>query len=147
MSTHLFASTVLMVLVLAGTYLGIARLDRRQRSEATDLPARRSGAAAGRVAKAADDPAELGAGFVVVALLVGALSVAAMGGSTIPLPGTFGLIVGLLGVLLVGFLFLGSYVVVRQHGLGQAQGIAVGLFGVGGVGILLVAANLVFEFV
>lgn len=146
MSTHLLASTVLMVLVLAGTYLGIARIGRRQRTASTDLPARRSDAAADRLARASQSPAELGAVFVAVALLVGAVAVAAMGGSTVSLPGAFGLIVGLIGLLLTGFLFLGTYVVVRQHGLGRAQGFAAGLFGVGGVGILLVAANLVFGF-
>lgn len=148
MSTHLIASTVMMALVLGVIYLGIARLDRRERQQtSTSLPATRSGAPAGRLSRTADDPAELGAIFVVLVLAVGAVTLASVGGAPDLLPGAFGIVVALLGLLLTGFLFLGTYVVVRQHGLGQAQGVAAGLFGVGSVGVLVVAANLVFEFV
>lgn len=148
MSTHLIASTVLMGLVLGVIYLGIARLDRQERQQtAAALPATRSEATVGRLSKTADDPAELGAIFVVLVLAVGAVTLVSVGGAPGRLPGGFGMLVALLGLLVTGFLFLGSYVVVRQHGLGRAQGVAVGLFGVGGVGILVVAANLVFEFV
>lgn len=146
MSTHLIGSTILMVVVLGAIFLGIARLGTRRHTESAELPARRSDAAVGRLAKTADDPAELGAVFVVLTLAVGAVSLAAVGGVSGSLPGAFAAIVGLIGLLLVGFLFLGTYVVVRQHGLGRAQGVAAGLFGVGGVGILLIAANLVFGF-
>lgn len=146
MSTHLIGSTVLMVVVLGAIYLGLARIDRRQRTEAAELPARRSDAAVGRLGETADDPAELGAIFVVLALVVGGASLATVGGISGAVPNAFAAIVVLIGLLLVGFLFLGTYVVVRQHGLGRAQGVAAGLFGVGGVGILLIAANLVFGF-
>lgn len=146
MSTHLIGSTILMVVVLGAIFLGIARLGTRRHTESAELPARRSDAAVGRLAKTADDPAELGAVFVVLTLAVGAVSLAAVGGVSGSLPGAFAAIVGLIGLLLVGFLFLGTYVVVRQHGLGRAQGVAAGLFGVGGVGILLIAVNLVFGF-
>lgn len=146
MSTHLIGSTVLMVLVLGAIYLGLARIGTRQHAETADLPARRSDAAVGRLSETADDPAELGAIFVVLSLAIGAASLAAVGGPAEMLPSAFAAIVGLIGLLLVGFLFLGTYVVVRQHGLGRAQGVAAGLFGVGSVGILVVAANLVFGF-
>lgn len=145
MSTHLIASTALMAVVLGAIYLGIARLGDRQRSAtSSDLPARRSEAAGGRVSRAADDPTELGAVFVILVLATGALTLAAVGALPASVPSGFALVVGLLGLLLTGFLFLGTYVVVRQHGLGAAQGVAAGLFGVGGLGILLIAANLVF---
>lgn len=145
MSTHLIVSTALMVVVLGAIYLGIARLGERQRSATSGLPARRSETAAGRVSRRADDPAGLGAAFVVIVFALGALTLAAVGALPGGLPSAFGLVVGLLGLVVTGFLFLGTYVVVRQHGLGAAQGVAAGLFGVGGLGILLVAANLVFE--
>lgn len=147
MSTHLIASTVLMGLVLGAIYLGIARLDRRERQQTSAaLPATRSEAPAGRLSRTADDPAELGAIFVVLVLAVGAVTLVSVGGAPELLPGAFSIVVGFLGLLLTGFLFLGTYVVVRQHGLGTAQGVAAGLFGVGSVGILVVAANLVFGF-
>lgn len=147
MSTHLIASTVLMGLVLGAVYLGIARLDSRERGQtAAALPATRSEATAGRLSETADDPAELGAIFVVLVLAVGAVTLVSVGGAPELLPAAFGIVVALLGLLVTGFLFLGTYVVVRQHGLGRAQGVAAGLFGVGGVGILVVSANLVFGF-
>ena len=145
MSTHLVVSTVLMVVVLGAIYLGIARLGDRQRSATSALPARRPETAAGRISETAGDPVGLGAVFVVIVLALGVLTLAAVGGLPAGLPSAFVLVVGLLGLLLTGFLFLGTYVVVRQHGLGAAQGVAAGLFGVGGLAILLVAANLVFE--
>lgn len=145
MSTHLIASTALMAVVLGAIYLGMARLGDRQRSVTSALPARRSESAAGRVSRASDDPAGLGAVFVVLVLALGALTLAAVGALPASVPSGFALAVGLLGLLLTGFLFLGTYVVVREHGLGAAQGVAAGLFGVGGLGILLVAANLVFD--
>lgn len=147
MSTHLLLSTVLMVVVLGAIYLGIARLGDRQRSATGGLPARRSEQAADRVSAAADDPAGLGAAFVVLVLAVGALTLGAVGAIPASLPGGFAVVVALMGLLLTGFLFLGTYAVVRQHGLGAAQGVAAGLFGVGGLGILFVAANLVFGLV
>lgn len=147
MSTHLLASTVLMAVVLGAIYLGIARLGDRQRNATGGLPARRSEQAAGRVSAAADDPIELGAVFVVLVLAAGVLTLAAVGALPASLPGGFAVVVALMGLLLTGFLFLGTYVVVREHGLGTAQGVAAGLFGVGGLGILLVVGNLVFGFV
>ena len=147
MSTHLILSTSLMVVVLAATYFGIARLGDRQRGGDSGLPARRSESVAGRVSRRKDDPAGLGAAFVVIVLALGALTLAAVGAIPGGLPSAFALVVGFLGLLLTGFLFLGTYVVVREHGLGTAQGVAAGLFGVGSLGILLVAANLVFKFI
>ena len=146
MSTHLFGSTVLMALVVAAIFVGIARVDKRQRVETEGLPATRSERAMGQATRTADSPARLGALFVVGALFVGVLTLAAVGGAPVSLPNAFALTVAMVGLLLVGFLFLGSYAVVRQHGLGHAQGVAAGLLLVGGAGILLVAANLVFGF-
>jgi hypothetical protein len=94
-----------------------------------------------------DTPAGLGAIFVVLTVTAGLLALTAVGGPADLLPSAFALIVGMLALLLVGFLFAGTYVVVRQHGLGPAQGLVVGLLGVGSAGILLVAANLVFGFI
>lgn len=144
MSTHLIGSTVLMVLVLGAIYLGIARIDKRQRTETAELPATRSEVVGGRLSQTADDPAELGAIFAVLVLVLGAMTLGVVGGPTAMLPNPFALVVALMGLLLTGFLFLGTYVVVRQYGLGPAQGLAAGLFLLGGAGILLVAANLVF---
>lgn len=147
MSTHLFGSTVLMALLLMAIFVGLARLGRRQRQGqgSGGLPAKRDETAMGRVSESADNPATLGAIFVVVVLAAGATTVGAVGGAG-GLPNAFAAVTALLGLLVTGFLFLGTYVVVRQHGLGRAQGLAAGLFGVGGVGVLVIAANLVFQF-
>lgn len=143
MSTHLLGSTVLMAVLVVAVFVAISRIDRRgQRTDG--LPAKRSEAAMERAIRTANSPGRLGALFVAGVLVAGALTLAAVGGLSGTIPNAFVLVVALFGVLFVGFLFVGSYVVVRQHGLGHAQGVAAGLLGVGGAGILLVAANLVF---
>lgn len=149
MSAHLFGSTVLMALLVVAIFVGVTRVGRRhrRRQESAELPAKRDETAARRVSRTLDTPAGLGAVFVVLVLVAGLSTVAAVGGPLGSLPNAFALITAFLGLLVTGFLFLGTYVVVRQHGLGQAQGLAAGLFGVGGVGILVIAANLVFNFV
>lgn len=148
MSTHLIGSTVLMALLVAGIFVGVTRIGRRHRERqgTGGVPARREGTRADRVSRTVDTPAGLGTIFVVLMLAAGLLTVAAVGGPVGDLPNAFAMVTALLGLLVTGFLFLGTYVVVRQHGLGPAQGVAAALFGVGGVGILVVAANLVFGF-
>ncbi len=103
-----------------------------------------------RTASAADDPAILGGAFVIVALLAGIAVVAAVGGLGVPesLSVSFvGVTMALFGGIIALFLFLGPYVVVRQHGLGNAYGVFAGLSGLGAAFILLLAIQLLFELV
>lgn len=147
MTASLLGSTLLMVILLAVVFVGASRIDSRTSGTGeSGPPARRSASTARRISTAVDTPAGLGGAFVLIAVTAGALTVAAVGGLTTALPDAYVLTMVLFGLLLSGFLFAGTYVVVRQHGLGHAQGVAAGLLGLGGVGILLIAANLVFGF-
>jgi len=147
MSTHLLGSTVLMGLVFGAIFFALSRIGVSAGTDATEEGAIQPYTGpAGELGGTEESPMQLGAAFLAVTLVLGALSVAAVGGmgtSEEVVPSLFGAIVGLLGLLLVGFLFSGSYVMARQHGLGQAHGIAVGLFLVGGAGVLLIAVNLI----
>ena len=147
MSTHLLGSTVLMGLVFGAIFFALSRIGVTVGTDGAEEGALQPyTGTAGAVEGGDESPMQLGAAFLGVALVLGALSVAAVGGmgaSESALPGLFGAIVALLGLLLVGFLFAGSYVMTRNHGLGRAHGIAAGLFLVGGAGILLVAVRLV----
>ena len=152
MSTHLLGSTVLMGLVFGAIFYSLSRIGVSRAEGSTEDGAIQpyAGTSPGAVASSAESPGRLGAVFLAVTLVLGGLSVAAVGGmgtSENLVPGLFAAIVGLFGVLLVGFLFAGTYVMSRQHGLGRAHGIAAGLFLVGIVGVLLIAANLAFQFV
>ncbi|WP_254838126.1 hypothetical protein [Natronomonas marina] len=145
MSTHLLGSTVLMGLVFGAIFLALSRIGIAESTDGGEEGIEPYTGVTGTAES--ESPMRLGAVFLAIALLVGALSVGVVGGmgtSESLAPSLFGAIVGLFGLLLVGFLFAGSYVLARQHGLGQAHGVATGLFLVGGAGILLIAANLMF---
>ena len=150
MSTHLLGSTVLMGLVFAAIFYSLSRIGvTRAGGGAEDGTIQPYSGTSGTVASSAS-PGRLGAMFLAVTLALGGLSVAVVGGmgaSESLVPSLFAAIVALFGLLLVGFLFAGTYVMSRQHGLGQAHGVAAGLFLVGVVGILVIAANLAFGFV
>ena len=151
MSTHLLGSTVLMGLVFAAIFYSLSRIGvTRAGGGAEDGTIQPYSGTSGTVASSAESPGRLGAVFLAVTLALGGLSVAVVGGmgaSESLVPSLFAAIVALFGLLLVGFLFAGAYVMSRQHGLGQAHGVAAGLFLVGVVGILVIAANLAFGFV
>lgn len=148
MTTHLLGSTILMGLLFVLVLLTASRLSAR--SEPAEASSGELVPLDQRVSSTVDSPAGLGAIFVVLTLTLGVLTLVAIGGfesMTVTIPNVFVLVSGFIGLLLLGFLFLGSYVVVREHGFGPAQGIAAGLFGLGGALILLIAANLVFGLV
>lgn len=146
MSTHLLGSTVLMGLVFGGMFYALSTLGVERSSEVADTGTVQPYASgAGGPRSVADSPRRLGAVFVVVALALGALSVGIVGGmgaSEEVVSTLFTAAIALLGLLIVGFLFVGSYTMARQYGFGQAGSLATGLFVVGGAGILLVAVNL-----
>jgi len=151
MSTHLLGSTILMGLVFAGIFYALSRLGVQRSAEVADTDAVQPYASgAGEAPRHDESPRRLGALFILFTLALGVISVGMVGGlgtgeglvSTL-----FGVAVALLGLLIVGFLFGGTYTMARSHGLGKAHGIAAGLFIVGGAGILLVAVNLVMDLI
>jgi hypothetical protein len=151
MSTHLLGSTVVMGLVFAGIFYALSTLGVQRSAEVADTDAVRPYASGpGERSGDAGATQRLGAMFVAFTLALGVISVALVGGMGAGEglgPSLLGAAVGLLGLLVVGVLFGGTYSMARSHGLGQAHGVAAGLLVAGGAGIILVAANQIFAFV
>jgi hypothetical protein len=147
MSTHLLASTVLMAVLILALFVTAGRL--RTSTPPAPTGGEKPVSSVERLASQLNTPAGLGAMFVTLAFAAGALAVASvggMGGLAALVPNVFVLLIGFLGLMLTGFLVLGSYVVVREHGFGTAQGLVAGIFIAGLVFVLLVAANLALGF-
>jgi len=149
MSTHLLGSTVLMGLVFAGIFYALSTFGVQRSAEVADTDAVQpyasgSGDGQGDI----ESPGRLGAGFLLLTLALGVISVGLVGGMGTAeklAPSLFGAAVAVLGLLLFGVLFGGTYSMARSHGLGHAHGVAAGLFVLGGAGILLVVANLITD--
>ncbi|QLD85150.1 hypothetical protein HWV23_05235 [Natronomonas halophila] len=144
MVTSAFVSAVVMGLLIVGVFAATARLNAfsPHSTEAAKPEVYREG---GRLAELEERPGLLGTGFVVVTLLVGLVTVGAVGGFPM-LSGLnpFSLIMGGIGLIVASFLFLGPYAVVRQNGLGNALGIGAGIAGLGFAFLALIVAQLVY---
>lgn len=138
-------STVLMGLLVVVTAIAVARLGIRR-----EPPTRETGdryeAAVNRLNSLAKSPAVWTVTFIAVALAVGLLPILAVGrfGVSEALGATFfNVVYAIIGLLIVGFVFLSAYAGTRQRGLGNAQGVVVGSLAVGMLFLLLVALQLV----
>jgi hypothetical protein len=144
MATSAFVSAVVMGLLIVGVFAATARLNAfsPRSTEATKPEVHREG---GRLAELEERPDLLGTGFVVVTLLVGLVTVGAVGGFPM-LSGLnpFSLVMAGIGLIVASFLFLGPYAVVRQNGLGNALGIGAGIAGLGFAFLALIVAQLVY---
>lgn len=148
MSTHLIGSTILMGLVFAAIFYALSKIGVQRSAEVADTDAVQPYATGPgeRPGEEEWSPQRLGALFLVVTLALGAISVGIVGGLGTAeglAPSLLGAAFGVIGLLLIGFIFGGSYAMARSHGLGQAHSVAAGLFVAGGAGILVVAINLV----
>ncbi|PSP96727.1 hypothetical protein BRC89_13330 [Halobacteriales archaeon QS_4_70_19] len=116
---------------------------RRWRTYApTDLPARPED----RVS-VMDRPGLLAVGFIALVFVVGGAVVFLSGGLATVGAGTPSVDMGvavsaLLGLLIAGFAIVGSYTTARSHGAGVAQAVMVGLWALGLLFVLAVAAQL-----
>lgn len=142
-------STVLMGVLLVLAFVAVTRLGRKiEHDELTDDSVDgRYEEFVDRASRFVKRPGVWSIGFLAVALSLGLVAVLAVGGFDVAegsLPGLVGGVVGLLGVLLGGFLFLGPYYAIRQHGLGNAHGVVAGLTGVGMGFLLLIVFQLTF---
>lgn len=146
MVTQALVSTVIMGLLVAAVAVGLSRASQGREGRAASDP---YAEATDRLSSVGDDPAVLGAVFIVVALAAGLVTLATLGVFDLPegMAGSlFGATLAVIGLVVAAFLFLGPYVLVREHGLGNALGIAAGVVGLGFAFLLLVATNLLFEF-
>jgi hypothetical protein len=92
-------------------------------------------------------PGMLALGFIAVVFVVGGAVVLLAGGlttmgTTAPSIDMAVAVSALLGLLLAGFAVVGSYSTARSHGAGYAQALLVGLWALGLLFVLAVAAKL-----
>ena len=138
----LLASTVLMGVLTAGVVMLLANGRRWRTYAPTDLPARPED----RVS-VMDRPGLLAVGFIALVFVVGGAVVFLSGGLATVGAGTPSVDMGvavsaLLGLLIAGFAIVGSYTTARSHGAGVAQAVMVGLWALGLLFVLAVAAQL-----
>lgn len=141
MVTQLLASTVVTGLIVAAIVLAASRFATApDRAEADERPSPTD-----RLSASLDSPAFLGGIFVVIAVIVALVTLASVGAFGVPAevaPMFFMAIVGVIGLVFMAFLFLGPYVVTRQHGLGNAHATAAGITTVGLAFVVVIAAQL-----
>lgn len=145
MVTQTLASTVVMGLLVATIIVAASRYATAP--DRADADERES--PADRLSASLDDPSFLGGIFVVLALLVAAVTLGSVGalGVTGSMTTTFfGGVIAVIGLLLVTFLFLGPFVVTRNHGLGDALATVAGVVMLGFALLAVIAARLLGAF-
>lgn len=138
-------STVLMGLLVVATFVAVARIGARYQSPRGEEQTDRYAALTERLSGIVRTPVVWSITFVVITLGVGATAVLAVGDFGLPegMGATLlNVVYGGVGLLITGFVFLGSYFATRSRGLGNAHGIAAGSFAAGLVFLLLIAAQL-----
>ncbi|GAB6878988.1 hypothetical protein JCM17823_12620 [Halorubrum gandharaense] len=138
-------STVLMGLLVAATFVAVAKIGAKREPPRGEEPASRYDAITESLSDLARTPAVWSLAFVVITLGVGLTALLAVGDFGLPegLTDTLlSLSFGFLGVLITGFVFLGAYFGARGRGLGNAHGVAAGSFAAGLVFLVLVSAQL-----
>lgn len=140
----LLASTLLMGVLTAGVVILLANGRRWRTYSPTSLPARR-----GSEGSVLDRTGVLALGFIAIVFVVGGAVVLLVGGLETMGAGAPSVDVGiavsaLLGLLLAGYAVAGSYSTARSHGAGGAQALMVGLWALGLLFVLTVAAKLLF---
>ena len=139
-------STALMGLLVIGTFAAVARIGSKRTAPGTDDAVDRYTAVTHALRDLARTPAVWSIAFVVLALGVGGLAVLAVGNFDLVegLSGSlFAVVYGVVGLLLVGFVFAGAYFGARGRGLGNAHGIAAGSFAAGLAFLVLVVGQLI----
>ncbi|WP_096390896.1 hypothetical protein [Halopenitus persicus] len=140
-------STVLMGLLVIATFVAVGRFSRTPELVAGDGD--RYDRIVARLGSIASSPTVWAITFVVFAAGLGLLTVLAVGSFGLPegVPGTLlNVVYGLVGLLIAGFVFFGAYTATREHGLGNAQGVAAGSIALGMVLMLVIAIQLVVGF-
>jgi len=138
-------STALMGLLVVGTFAAVARLGSKRTAPGTEESVDRYTAVTRTLRDVARTPAVWSIAFVVITLGVGGLVVLAVGNFSIAegLSGSLlAAVYAIVGLLLVGFVFLGAYFGARGRGLGNAHGIAAGSFAAGLTFLVLIAIQL-----
>lgn len=138
-----------MGLLVIATFVAVGRFGRTPELVTGDGDGDRYDRVVARLRSIASSPTVWAITFVVFAAGLGLLTVLAVGNFGLPegLPGTLlNVVYGLVGLLIAGFVFFGAYAATREHGLGNAQGVAAGSIALGMVLMLVIAIQLVVGF-
>jgi len=139
-------STALMGLLVAATFLAVARIGTKRTAPGADGSTDTYAAVVGATRDVIQKPVVWAIAFVAIAVGVGGVAVLAVGdfGLSEGLSGSLlGVAYAAVGLLVAGFVFLGAYFSARGRGLGNAHGVAAGSFAAGFVFLVLVVVQLV----
>jgi len=144
--------TLLMGLAVVAAFVVVSRVGLRREPPSGPGEAGTStyDAAVDRLGDVAGNPAVWTLSFVVVAVGLSLAALAAVGDLGLPEAVTgplFGVVVGIVGLLIGGFVFFGTYTAVRARGLGNAHGVMGGSLVLGLVLVFAIAVQLVFKLV
>jgi hypothetical protein len=130
-------STVVMGLLVVGVFGAVARYGAKRARPGRVLAAEPAEGAEARIARLralSRNPTVWTVTFILLAVGLGVGAVAAVGDVGLPdgVSGAlFGVVAGVVGLLLVGYVFYGAYAAARSRGLGNAHGVAAGLGALG----------------
>ncbi|TKX74941.1 hypothetical protein EXE46_06800 [Halorubrum sp. GN11_10-6_MGM] len=134
-----------MGLLVVATFVAVAEIGAKRVAPGRDEEGGRYEAIVGTLGEVARTPVVWAISFVGITLLVGGSILLGVGSFGIPegLAGTLVSVAYLIvGLLLVGFVFLGAYFATRSRGLGNAHGVAAGTLATGAAFLVLVTVQL-----
>lgn len=151
MSTFLMGLFLLVILVVIARLRGVGRASTASgQRAASDLPDSTGNVPARSTATdtvSSETPMEWVIGFLLLVLAAGGGAVMFIGGAQLPSIGTQMAGVGLaviIGGLVCGYFVSGIYLSLRSHGRHSAEAVGVTLWLLGLLGVLVIAAKLVF---
>ncbi|MDR5671780.1 putative membrane protein [Halalkaliarchaeum sp. AArc-CO] len=147
MVTAQLLSAVLMAGVLLVVFLAATRRSRKAGGSSDDRGPGGWRRLQSRMKTAAEDPAVLAVGFLLLAVGMGLGVVAAVGDGFlegVPVDLLAVVLGATLALVLVAYLFWGTYAASRRRGLGNAQAVGVGVGTLGLLFLAVIAAQLLF---
>ncbi|CDK38996.1 hypothetical protein [Halorubrum sp. AJ67] len=135
-----------MGLLVVATFVAVAEIGGKRSAPGRNESGGRYEAVVATLGEFVRTPVVWAVSFVGVTVLVGGSILLGVGSFGIPeaLAGTLVNVAYLIvGLLLVGFVFLGAYFATRSRGLGNAHGVAAGTLATGAAFLVLVTVQLV----
>jgi hypothetical protein len=146
MTSLTLLSTGLMGLLVVATFIAVAEIGAKRAVPGGGEEDDRYESVVAALSEFVRTPVVWAVSFVGITVLVGGSILLGVGSFGIPegLAGTLLTVAYLIvGLLLVGFVFLGAYFATRSRGLGNAHGVAAGTLATGAAFLVLVTVQLV----
>lgn len=137
-----------MGLLVVGVFLAVGRYGARRARPGRVIaaePAEGIEALVARLRSLSRNPTVWTVAFIVLAVGLGVGAIAAVGDVGLPdwVSGAlFSLVAGVVGLMLVAYIFYGAYAAARSRGLGNAHGVAAGLGALGLAFLLVIVLQL-----